>query len=91
MADIVHDPSTQRFSFTIDGLTGFLSYEVIDEHTLDYSHTIVPKELGGRGLGGALVEHALAYAREHHKKVVPSCSFVASYIDKHAEYQSLLA
>ncbi len=91
MVDIRHDPSTQRFEVTIDGLTGFLSYEVVDEHTLDYNHTIVPRELGGHGLGGALVGHALAYAREHHKKVVPSCSFVASYIDKHAEYQSLLA
>lgn len=91
MTDIIHNPSNQRFEVTIDGFTGFLSYEVVSEDILDYNHTIVPRELGGRGLGTALVKHALTYARDHHKKVVPSCSFVASYIDRHDEYQSLLA
>ncbi|STZ07632.1 Uncharacterised protein [Moraxella caprae] len=91
MTDITHNPATQRFEATIDEHTGFLSYEVIDDDTLNYNHTIVPKELGGRGLGTALVKHALDYARDNGKKVVPSCSFVASYIDRRDEYQSLLA
>ncbi|AWY21549.1 GNAT family N-acetyltransferase [Moraxella bovis] len=91
MTDITHNPATQRFEVTIDGHTGFLSYEVIDDDTLNYNHTIVPKELGGRGLGTALVKHALDYARDNGKKVVPNCSFVASYIDRRDEYQSLLA
>ncbi|UYZ68521.1 N-acetyltransferase [Moraxella bovis] len=91
MTDITHNPATQRFEVTIDGHTGFLSYEVIDDDTLNYNHTIVPKELGGCGLGTALVKHALDYARDNGKKVVPNCSFVASYIDRRDEYQSLLA
>lgn len=82
MTDITHNLATQRFEVNIDGHTGFLSYEVIDDDTLNYNHTIVPKELGGRGLGTALVKHALDYARDNGKKVVPSCSFVASYIDR---------
>lgn len=91
MTDITHNPTTQRFETTIDGYTGFLSYEIMDDTTLNYNHTIVPKELGGRGLGTALVKHALDYANEHNKKVVPSCSFVASYINRQPEYQHLLA
>lgn len=91
MNDITHDMSACRFEVVVDGVTAFLSYDVIDENTLNYNHTIVPSELGGRGLGSQLVKHALAYAREHHKKIVPSCSFVASYINKHSEYQDLLA
>ena len=66
MTDITHNPTTQRFETTIDGHTGFLSYEV-------------------------MVKHALDYANEHNKKVVPSCSFVASYINRRPEYQHLLA
>lgn len=88
---ITHNPTAQRFEVTIDGHVGFLSYQVIDEHTLDYDHTIVPSELGGRGLGTALVKYALDYARDHNKKIVPSCSFVASYLDRREEYQSLRA
>lgn len=90
MTNISHNPITQRFETTIDGHTGFLSYEIIDDNTLNYNHTIIPEELGGRGLGTALVKHALDYAKEHDKKIVPSCSFVASYVKKHPEHQHLL-
>ena len=40
--------------------------------------------------GDQLVKHALNYAQDNNKKVVPQCSFVASYIDKHPEYKGLL-
>lgn len=89
--NITHNPTTQRFETVIDGITAFLSYEIIDDNTLNYNHTIVPSELGGRGLGTALVRFALDYAKDNDKKVVPSCSFVASYINRRPEYQSLLA
>lgn len=90
MTDITHNTDLRRFETTIDGITAYLSY--LDHgDTLIYNHTIVPKELGGRGLGTALVKHALDYANEHNKKVVPSCSFVASYINRRPEYQHLLA
>lgn len=91
MTNIIHNPTTQRFETTIDGHTAFLSYEVVDDDTLNYNHTIVPPELGGRGVGTALVKFALDHARDNGKAVVPNCSFVASYIQRRVEYQSLLA
>ena len=87
--DITHNESAKRFETTIDGQTGYISYQN-NEDKLVYDHTIVPEQLGGRGVGSALVKHALNYAREHNKKVVPQCSFVASYISKHPEYQDLV-
>ena len=89
--NITHNTTAQRVETTIDGMTAYLSYQVAGDDTLIYDHTIVPKELGGRGLGTALVKHALDYANEHNKKIVPSCSFVASYINRRPEYQHLLA
>ena len=86
---IVHDEQAKRFETSVDGHTGYISYQERDDK-LVYDHTIVPQELGGRGVGSALVKHALNYARDNNKKVVPQCSFVASYIDKHSEYQDLL-
>lgn len=91
MTDIIHNQANQRFETIIDEHTAYLSYAIINDDTLDYNHTIVPPELGGKGLGKALVKVALDYAASHNKKVVPSCSFVASHIQKNAEYQSLLA
>ena len=87
--DIVHDEQAKRFETSIDGQTGYISYQERDDK-LVYDHTIVPQELGGRGVGSALVKHALNYARDNNKKIVPQCSFVSSYIDKHPEYQDLL-
>lgn len=87
--DIVHNQSANRFETTIDGQTGYISYQDRDGK-LVYDHTIVPQQLGGQGVGSTLVKHALDYAREHDKKVVPQCSFVASYISKHPEYQDLV-
>ncbi len=87
--DIIHNQAANRFETTIEGHTGFISYQDQGDRIV-YDHTIVPSELGGKGVGSALVKHALDYARNEGKKVVPTCSFVASYINKHAEYQDLL-
>ena len=87
--DIIHNEQNNRFETTIDGQTGYISYQN-QGNALIYDHTIVPQALGGRGVGSALVKHALNYARENDKKVIPQCSFVASYINKHSEYQDLV-
>ena len=86
---ITHRPEAQCFETTINGQTGYISYQERD-NTLIYDHTIVPQSLGGRGVGSALVKRALDFAHEHDKKVIPQCSFVSAYIKKHPEYQDLL-
>ena len=86
---ISHDIEAKRFETAIDGHIGYISYQERDGK-LVYDHTIVPQALGGRGVGSTLVKHALNYARENDKKVVPQCSFVSSYINKHPEYKDLL-
>ena len=88
---IAHDLNSQRFSTTIDGITAYLSYDIVDDQTLDYNHTIVPTALGGRGVASALAKVALAYADETGKKVIPNCSFIAAYIHKNPQYTTLIA
>jgi predicted GNAT family acetyltransferase len=51
----------------------------------------VPPELRGRGIAEQLVRAALADARTAGNKVVPACSYVAKFIERHHEYQDLLA
>ena len=85
---IKHHPENNRFEIHIDGYIGYIEYQKTAD-VIDYTHTIVPPELGGRGLGTELVKYALAYARVEHLKVVPTCSFVAALMDKHPVYQDL--
>lgn len=88
--NITHNSTTQRFEIIIDGISAYLSYDVVDDNTLNYNHTIVPSELSGRGIGSALTKFALDYAKDHNKQVIADCSFVARYIDKNRQYQQLL-
>ncbi|ELA08084.1 acetyltransferase-like protein [Moraxella macacae 0408225] len=87
---IVHKADNQRFETTINGHTAFLSYEKVNENTLNYNHTIVPYALGGRGVGKALAKFALDYACDHNFKIIPSCSFVKYFLTKNPEYADLV-
>lgn len=44
-----------------------------------------------KGAAGELVKGALQYAKDNGLTVVPSCSYVAHYIDKHPEWASVLS
>ncbi|HAP63296.1 MAG TPA: GNAT family N-acetyltransferase, partial [Cytophagales bacterium] len=46
-------------------------------------HTEVPQELGGQGIGSALVEHAVDYAVAHGWEYKPYCIFAKGYLEKH--------
>jgi len=52
-------------------------------------HTLVPKEIGGRGVAGKLVEALIADARAKGFKVVPACSYVAAAFERHPEWADL--
>jgi predicted GNAT family acetyltransferase len=58
--------------------------------TIFFTHTEVPEQLAGRGLGSALAKAVLERARAEHWTVVARCPFIAKYVERHPEYQSLL-
>jgi predicted GNAT family acetyltransferase len=91
MTGNVHDNTAlHRFELPLDGHTAFSEYRRADG-ILTVMHTEVPKELNGKGIGSALVRGLLDIARAEGVKVRPVCPFVRGYIEKHAEYQDLLA
>ncbi|MBZ3930185.1 acetyltransferase [Xanthomonas citri pv. thirumalacharii] len=87
---VEHDPARQRFNMDTDGLRGELAYRR-DGETMTITHTQVPDAVSGRGVAAALVEDALAFARQHGLKVVPACSYADAYVRRHPQYQDLLA
>lgn len=54
-------------------------------------HTLVPTELGGRGIAGKLVDALIDDAREQGFKVKPVCSYVVKAFEKHPEWADLKA
>ena len=54
-------------------------------------HTLVPSEIGGRGVAAKLVAALAADAREQGFTVDPQCSYVAAAFRKHPEWADLHA
>ena len=54
-------------------------------------HTLVPTEIGGRGVAARLVEALVADARAQGFRVKPVCSYVAAAFDKHPDWADLRA
>lgn len=86
---VVHNAAQNRFETTVDGQLSVLDYTQENGRML-YTHTGVPTTLRGRGIAGQLAHAALDYAREENLAVVPLCSYVASYVREHPEYQALV-
>lgn len=85
-----HDESKQCFYVIVDGKISHLKYRKINEQTLVYASTFVPQELRNKKIAARIVEYALKYATDHHYFVIPSCSFVKDYIDRHPQYRNLV-
>ena len=86
---ITHNADARRYEAMVDGHQLICEYELAAGRMI-FTHTVVPPELRGRGIAEKLVRAALADARAAGRKVVPACSYVAKFIDRHKEYADLL-
>ncbi|WP_308250358.1 GNAT family N-acetyltransferase [Sphaerisporangium fuscum] len=80
-----------RFEITVDGrLAGFAEYRRRPGR-LVFTHTEIGDEFEGQGLGSRLVREALDSVRAEGLSIVPLCRFVRRYVERHPEYQDLVA
>jgi predicted GNAT family acetyltransferase len=80
-----------RYEMTDAGrLVGVADYRV-ERDVVVLPHTEIDPALRGLGLGAELVRAALDAIRGDDRLVVPQCSYVATFIAEHPDYQDLLA
>jgi predicted GNAT family acetyltransferase len=84
-----NNTAKHRYELDVEGHIAAAYYERSD-NIITFTHTEVPKELEGKGIGSRLVKGALDQVRADGLKVVAQCPFVKGYIGKHAEYADLL-
>jgi hypothetical protein len=87
--EIHHDEARRRFAADVDRGEAVVDYEVLDDGTLDLRRTFVSEELRGEGLAAQVVRFALDWARDHDKKIVATCPYVAKFIERNPEYAAL--
>ena len=74
-----------------DGQIAMIEYYLAPGGEVALTHTEVPYDPAGQGVGSQIAFKALTDIREQGSKVIPQCGFVASYIRRHPEWQELVA
>ena len=80
-----HYPEKHRFEVVEDGLTAYVEYRLRGD-ALDIIHTIVPKNLEGRGIAATLVETAYTYAKKQGLRPLATCSYAVVWLKRHPEF-----
>ena len=91
MVSAVRDNTAlSRFELDAGGVLAFMNYRLAGD-VISLDHTETPVAARGRGIASQLVEGVLQIARARGLKIVPRCPFVRSYVNKHPEFQDLVA
>ena len=89
--DATIDRDRNRFEIPLEEADpATLDYEIPEDGVLDLKRTFVPEEARGEGVASDLVRQALEWARDHGYEVIPTCSFVEDYIDRHDEWRGIV-
>ena len=86
---VQHNPAASRFEARVGTQLAVADYELEDGRIV-FMHTYVPTALRGHGIAEKLVRAGLEFAKAEKRKVVPECSYVAAFIERHKEFQGLL-
>lgn len=80
-----------RYELVEDGsVIGFADYRDQGD-VVELPHTVIEPRRRGEGLGAVLVRGALDDLRPSGRRVLPTCWYVAEFIDAHPEYADLVA
>ncbi|GGS93022.1 hypothetical protein GCM10010156_59100 [Planobispora rosea] len=87
---VVDNPEAGRFEILVDGrVAGFAEYRRSGTK-VSLTHTEIDPAFEGRGLGSILARGALDASRAEGLSVLPFCSFIRGYIERHPDYLDLV-
>ena len=86
----MHNVAEERFELRIGAELCLLNYRRSAGKLVIY-HTEVPPPFESRGLAERMTRAALDFARSKNLQVEPRCSYAAYFMQKHPEYDDLLA
>jgi uncharacterized protein len=90
MSEITFAKTETRYELLIDGVVAAFADYFVDLTTVELPHTVTEPHFRGQGLAGKLMTHVLDELVAAEMSVLPSCPYVASFIETHPQYQQLL-
>lgn len=87
-----HDDAAGRYELVLDDeVIGYADHRVVAENVEVFPHTVVEPDHEGQGLAAVLVQGALDDVRARGVQIVPSCWYVARWIERNPDYADLVA
>ena len=86
---LTDNTALRRYEFDLGGDKAVIEYILGPGYRI-LTHTEVPPKFEGQGIGRELVAAALEDLRDKKLQVIPQCSFVAQYIDRHPQWEKLV-
>ena len=93
MADVRREDTRSRsgrYIVSVDGVDAGFSMFGEGDGIVTFRHTEVDPSFEGKGLGSALARGALDDVRARGLQVKVLCPFIASYLQRHPEYQDIV-
>lgn len=93
MADVIHQPEQHRYILPIEGSdeAGLAYYRDDENGYRVLTHTEVPFEFSGQGIGSRLAKGVFDDARRTGKKLVLQCPFMGAWFARHPDYADVVA
>lgn len=86
---LIDNEEAKQYEFHVEDTIPRIEY-IKAQNNIYLTHTEVPKELEGKGIGSALVKQVLEDIEKKDLTLVPLCPFVALYIKRHPDWRKLV-
>ena len=90
-SEVRHNSDASRYEIVRDGRVVGIAEYVEQGEVMVFHHTEIDAPLRGDGLGAELVGAALDDVRAQGRRIVPTCWYVAQFVELHPDYGDLLA
>lgn len=88
---VEHNRDSGMFCSPSEPNNAYLSYKIKKGHILDLTETFVPEGKKGDSIAKSLIETALDYAKNNDYRIIPTCPFVKTYIQRNMHNINLVA
>lgn len=86
----VYNAAASRYEISFDGAIVYADVRLVGD-VLYIDYVFAPAELRGTGAAGKFMAALMDVVRAENLKAVPVCGYAAAWLQRHPEYEELLA
>jgi predicted GNAT family acetyltransferase len=89
-SEVIDNPDQHRFELPIEAEEIAVAYYRIEDGRFILTHTEVPQQFSGQGIGSRLARGVFDAVRASGRKAVLKCPFMGSFAARHPEYSDMV-